>query len=122
MMDYDFIPSKPDFGELYSKHAEYLQKPKKPQKKQVYVPEVNDYVIWKNEHHQQLEGWVYFKDNAYITIETHVWPKDSIDMINGTFHHNDRTLVVCFPESWKELKYVHSRPAVDSLVEEYYVK
>jgi hypothetical protein len=29
-----------------------------------YTPKVNDYVKWKN-----LEGWVYFRDDEYITIE-----------------------------------------------------
>ena len=36
-----------------------------------YVPKVNDYVIW-NHHGIIHEGWVYFVDSAYITIETGV--------------------------------------------------
>ena len=33
-----------------------------------YVPEVDDYVKWNKENHP-VEGWVYYKDQKYITIE-----------------------------------------------------
>jgi hypothetical protein len=39
-----------------------------------YIPKVNDYVKWKT---KGQEGWVYFKHEDYITIETDVWEKDS---------------------------------------------
>ena len=81
-----------------------------------YIPVVNDYVKWE----KGIEGWVYFKDKEYITIETKVWPKHPEDRPQGTFHHNERTLVVCYPHHWKDLQYVQSRPSIDS--EEYYVK
>ena len=35
-----------------------------------YKPKVNDYVKWKD-----LEGWVYFYDDSYITIEIAVKDK-----------------------------------------------
>ena len=38
-----------------------------------YTPKVNDYVNWKT---KSQEGWVYFKCDDYITIETYVWEKD----------------------------------------------
>ena len=40
-----------------------------------YVPKVNDYVIWDKGEYGKDEGWVYFCDEEYITIETHVRPK-----------------------------------------------
>jgi hypothetical protein len=36
-----------------------------------YTPNVNDYVVWT----RGIEGWVYFKHEEYITIETDVWEK-----------------------------------------------
>ena len=43
-----------------------------------YVPKVNDYVRW-NHHGIIHEGWVYFVDSAYITIETGVKPKPNCE-------------------------------------------
>jgi len=73
-----------------------------------YTPNVDDYVLW-NKGKFSVEGWVYFKDTAYLTIETKVTPKHPEDLPNGTHHQNERTLVVCYPESWKDLTYVRSR-------------
>ena len=70
-----------------------------------YEPEVNDYVIWKHD----VKGWVYFKDNDYVTIEMLVMPRHRDDIGHTPFHSNDRLLVVCYHEQWKELKYVRSR-------------
>lgn len=73
-----------------------------------YIPQVNDYVRWdKGEF--SVEGWVYFKDQAYLTIETKVYPKHPEDLQHGTHHRNERSLVVCFPEAWDQLKYVKTR-------------
>jgi hypothetical protein len=35
-----------------------------------YTPQVNDYVVWKD-----IEGWVYFTCDEYITIEVGTKPK-----------------------------------------------
>jgi len=70
-----------------------------------YEPKVNDYVKWK----KGVEGWVYFKDREYITIEYVVRPKDKENYECCPIHANDRGLVVCYPEQWKELEYVKSR-------------
>ena len=70
-----------------------------------YEPQVNDYVKWKN----GIEGWVYFKDKEYITIEHSVRPKDEINLECCPIHKNNRSLVVCYPDQWKELEYVTSR-------------
>ena len=74
----------------------------------VYEPNVNDYVRWERGE-LSVEGWVYFKDQAYITIEIHTKPKHPEDLPNGTYHRKERTLVVCYPEFWKQLKYVKTR-------------
>ena len=36
-----------------------------------YTPKLNDYVKWTNSH-TDIEGWVYFVDSAYCTIEISV--------------------------------------------------
>lgn len=73
-----------------------------------YEPQVNDYVIWS----KGVEGWVYFKDKEYITIEASVRPKDRINYQCCSIHRNERVLVVCYPEQWKELVYIKSRESV----------
>ena len=73
-----------------------------------YIPQVNDYVLW-NKGKFSVEGWVYFKDKEYLTIETKVTPKHPEDLPHGTYHRNEGSLVVCYPESWKDLKYVKTR-------------
>ena len=73
-----------------------------------YEPQVNDYVKWK----KGVEGWVYFKDKEYITIEHSVRPKDEINLECCPIHKNNRLLVVCYPDQWKELEYVTSRDSI----------
>lgn len=70
-----------------------------------YKPQVNDYVEWT----KGVEGWVYFKDDDYITIEYIVRPKDKVNYHACPIHANERLLVVCYKEDWKQLKYVKSR-------------
>jgi hypothetical protein len=74
-----------------------------------YVPEVNDYVKWK----EHIEGWVYFKDGQYITIEIGVRPKPLEDYRNSSIHRNERVLVICYKNQWKELSYIRSRDSVN---------
>lgn len=76
-----------------------------------YVPEVNDYVVW--ESGKGVEGWVYFKDSKYVTIEVQVRPKHPDDLPNGTYHRNHRVLVLCYYNHWNELKYIKSRESVN---------
>ncbi len=73
-----------------------------------YTPKVNDYVIWE----KQIEGWVYFKCNQYITIETSVRPKDNVNYIASPIHANERLLVICYKEQWENLTYVKSRSSI----------
>ena len=77
----------------------------------MYEPQINDYVKWT----KGVEGWVYFKDDEYITIEVSVRPKDCINYEACSIHANERLLVLCYSQQWKELVYVRSR---DSIYEE----
>ena len=76
--------------------------------KSPYNPEINDYVIWK----PHIKGWVYYKDAEYLTIETRVKPKDSINLLDAPFHANNRLLVICYQNQWGELNYVKSRKSI----------
>ena len=67
----------------------------------MYKPRLNDYVQWK----KGIEGWVYFVDKEYITIETNVTPKDDEDLMHSPLHRNKRLLVLCYKEQWEELIY-----------------
>lgn len=71
----------------------------------MYSPRLNDYVKWK----KGIEGWVYFVDQQYITIETNVKPKDQEDLRHSPLHRNKRLLVLCYKEQWSELKQVGYR-------------
>lgn len=70
-----------------------------------YTPRLNDYVSWT----KGVEGWVYFADKEYITIETNVFPKDEQNVRACSLHKNNRVLVLCYAEQWSELKYVGYR-------------
>jgi len=73
-----------------------------------YEPQINDYVKWK----KGVEGWVYFKDKEYVTIESAVRPKDEENYLACSIHKNERVLVICYKEQWSELEYVKSRESV----------
>lgn len=79
----------------------------------MYEPKVNDYVKWK----PHIEGWVYYKDNEYITIEAKVKPKDDLNLSAAPFHANNRLLVLCYSDQWGELTYVKSRKSIYEDVE-----
>jgi hypothetical protein len=73
-----------------------------------YEPQVNDYVVWTKD----VEGWIYFKDKEYVTIEYIVRPKDEVNLECCPIHRNERLLVVCYAKQWKELKYIKSRDSI----------
>ena len=77
-----------------------------------YVPKVNDYVIWDKGEYGKDEGWVYFVDDAYITIETGVRPKpkEILDCKSSNRHKMIHTLLLCHAQFWNQLQYVKSRP------------
>jgi len=76
-----------------------------------YMPKVNDYVIWDKGDYGSNEGWIYFVDKEYITIETHVRPKpqEQLDRKSNNPHKMIHTLLVCHSQFWEELEYVKSR-------------
>ena len=73
-----------------------------------YEPQVNDYVIWDKYEYGKEEGWVYFKSEEYITIETGVRPRPDAEC-EGSLHKHIHTLLVCNSQYWCQLKYVKSR-------------
>ena len=75
-----------------------------------YEPKFNDYVKWNNG--KGVEGWVYFEDKEYITIEAWVRPKDATNYQCCSIHKNERLLVICYKEQWSELEYVKTRQSV----------
>ena len=73
-----------------------------------YIPQVDDYVRWKTDH-ITAEGWVYFYDESYITIETGIKPKPNCQYTKNERHKYIHTLLLCHPWFWKELEYVYTR-------------
>ncbi len=71
---------------------------------QVYVPEVDHYV-----RHGDMEGWIYFVDKEYLTLEIMVRKKSEESYNDARFHRNERCLVLVYPEDWKNLEYVKKR-------------
>ena len=75
-----------------------------------YEPQVNDYVIWEKMGQDYYdEGWVYFKCEEYITIETGIKPKPKDDYTKHDKHKYIHTLLLCGHQFWSQLKYVKSR-------------
>ena len=75
-----------------------------------YEPQVNDYVIWdKMGSENKDEGWVYFKSEEYITIETGIKPKPNDEYTKQDRHKYIHTLLLCPHQFWGQLKYVKSR-------------
>ena len=72
-----------------------------------YTPQLNHYVKYGH-----IEGWVYFVDEEYLTIETNVRPKDEINYLHCSLHANERVLVVCYRDDWNELQHIKSREVV----------
>ncbi len=77
-----------------------------------YIPKVNDYVIWDKGKYGSDEGWVYFVDEEYITIETGIKPKPKCELEHSR-HKYIHTLLLCHRPYWKELKYVKTRKTSD---------
>ena len=78
-----------------------------------YIPKVNDYVIWDRGEYGKDEGWVYFYDEAYITIETGVRPKPKDQYTQNERHKYIHTLLLCHNQFWKDLQYVKSRKSAE---------
>lgn len=76
-----------------------------------YEPQVDDYVKWND----RVEGWVYFKDTEYITIEVSVRPKNEQNYQACSLHRNERLLVLCYSDQWSQLEYVKRREFLGAL-------
>ena len=70
----------------------------------MYDPKVNDYVKWNNG--KGIEGWIYFKCKEYVTIEQSVRPKDCENYEACALHANERLLVLCYHNQWKQLEHI----------------
>ena len=81
-----------------------------------YTPRLNDYVKWQNSH-TNVEGWVYFVDAKYCTIEISV--KDKPDDLFPQ-HKKTHCCVLCYPENWHELTYIKSRNSEDNYKAQQY--
>ncbi len=77
-----------------------------------YIPKVNDYVIWDKGQYGSDEGWVYFVDESYITIETGIKPKPKCELEHSR-HKYIHTLLLCHRPYWNDLKYVKTRTTSD---------
>ncbi len=73
-----------------------------------YVPKLHDYVKW---YHYNIihEGWVYFVDEEYISIELGVSDKPICDLTSHHVHRKNHILLVCYKWNWHQLEYVKSR-------------
>lgn len=71
----------------------------------MYSPCVDDYVIWHTTP-TPLQGWVYFVDARYCTIEISVKPK-----VDDLFpaHKKTHCCVLCFHENWDQLEFIKDR-------------
>ncbi len=86
-----------------------------------YEPEVDDYVIWDRGEYGKDEGWFYLKGDPveikkgfnecsrYITIETAIRPKHMSMIARNDPHKYVHTLLLCYEQQWKELKFVKRR-------------
>ena len=74
-----------------------------------YTPVLHDYVKWTNSLGHVTEGWVYFVDTEYITIETGVKDKPQCEDSKTQKHKKIHILVVCYNQFWDQLEYVKNR-------------
>ena len=72
-----------------------------------YVPKLHDYVRWHHSTSGTHEGWVYFCDEEYISIEIGV-KKKPCGLTDG-LHKMHHILLVCYKWNWNQLEYVRSR-------------
>lgn len=77
-----------------------------------YIPKINDYVIWTRSTGFIDQGWVYFVDENYFTIEVGVKQKPHCEYSKNTLHCNEHTLVVCHDIYWNQVQYIRSRKSI----------
>lgn len=80
-----------------------------------YAPKVDDYVKWNN-----VEGWVYFVDSEYFTIEIFVKDKSEESYNDSPLHRKVHCLIVCQNWYWNEVEYVkHRRKDEMNFIDDY---
>ena len=80
-----------------------------------YTPKVDDYVRWRN-----LEGWVYFVDREYITIELSVKDKSEESYKDSPIHRKIHSLIVCQHCYWDQVEYIrHRRKDEMNFIDDY---
>ena len=78
-------------------------------KREYNTPRVDDYVRWNRSTGDVDEGWIYFVDDDYITIETAVRDKPNCQYTKIERHKKFHTLVLCHNWYWHELEYIKTR-------------
>ena len=78
-----------------------------------YSPKVDDYVRWTTSLGNVHEGWVYFFDREYITIELSVKDKSEQSYKDSPIHRKVHSLLVCQHYYWNQLEYVKHRRKED---------
>ena len=76
-------------------------------------PKVDDYVKWTTTLGNVHEGWVYFVDREYITIEFSVKDKSEESYKDSPIHRKTHSLLVCQHYYWDQLEYVKHRRKED---------
>ena len=80
-----------------------------------YQPKIDDYVKWRN-----VEGWVYFVDHEYFTIEIAVKNKSQESYKDSPLHRKVHCLIVCHHYYWHEVEYIrHRREEEKNFIEDY---
>ena len=74
-----------------------------------YVPKVDDYVRWTTTLGNVHEGWVYFVDKEYITIELSVKDKSEESYKDSPLHRKIHSLLLCQHYYWDQLEYIKNR-------------
>ena len=80
----------------------------------MYSPQVDDYVRWTTTLGNVHEGWVYFSDREYITIELSVKDKSEESYKDSPLHRKIHSLLVCQHYYWDQLEYVKHRRKEDA--------
>jgi len=75
----------------------------------MYSPQVDDYVKWTTTLGNVHEGWVYFSDREYITIELSVKDKSEESYKDSPLHRKIHSLLVCQHYYWDQLEYIKNR-------------
>ena len=73
-----------------------------------YVAKLHDYVKWHH-YHMKHEGWIYFCDEEYVSIELGVSEKKMCELTSHHKHRKNHTLLVCHNYYWHQLEYIKSR-------------